>query len=228
MTIKEFTSQILSDLKLTSGDNLINDRLVYNEAKSILLMLIRRETDRRRLWSSPNFFTYIPCIEMTQASLAECCEYTSDVKVSKSKHVMPKFLDSNFGMLIQMVTSADSGVKFSEVTPNRYANIIKLGLKKKQSFYWFKNGYIYTNLPDLKVLDIYAYPEDMLPDYLLEPDCDCNYPTSNGTKCGPIYDREFKCPGYLLDNVKTMTLDRISKTYLQLKEDKTTDNVEGT
>jgi hypothetical protein len=59
MTGRDLVSRVRSSNKLISGDNNINDRVIFNMLKASAKTLIKRETNLRRLWNSPNIFTPI-------------------------------------------------------------------------------------------------------------------------------------------------------------------------
>lgn len=224
MTGRQLISDIKSMSKLITADALVNDRAIFSEAKSVSRILIKRETDRRKLFQSPNLFTHLTCIEMIQVPLAECCEYISDKQISRSKHKIPKVAEGIFGLLIQQVSSVDNSTFFKESTARRYANILKLGLAGDK-FFWLYNGYLYVSNEDLKAANMFAYFEEDIPLNLLFPECECTAPPLN--PCQNPLDDEFKCPGYLESTVKDMVRDILLKNYFQLPQDKQSDNLDG-
>jgi len=213
-------------LKYTSSDQPITDRMIYNEIKSTADLLIKRETDKRKLFQSANLFTFLPCIEMIKVPLSECCDYVSPKNIARSKYKIPKIAEGNLGSLVQQVTDVENGKKFVEVTPHRYANLLALGVKNK-IYFWRLNDYLYISQEDTERVNLFAYFEEELTDDLLFPDCDCSY-TTHTEKCTPIPERELKVPGYLIENVKSMVYDKFLKAYSQLPEDRTSNNKDET
>lgn len=223
---RKIISDIRSMNKLLSSDAMITDRVIYGEAKSASLLLIKRDTDRRRLWQSPNLFDKLQCLEMEECPLAECCEYTSPCNIARSKLEIPKIAEGIFGLLIQMCSSVDNSTKFTEVTPSRYANILKLGLRTKKVYFWIFNRHVYVSNPDTKAVNFFAFFEEDIPNSLLFPDnCPC---TTNISPCTSILDQEFKCPGYLEKTVKDMVAEGLLKKYFNTGIDKTSDNKDDT
>src|ERR1700743_606376 len=100
-TVRSVISRVRITNKLLSSDNIISDRAVSAELKSSAIKLIRRETNLRRLWSSSTIFNEIPCLEMEQVPLADCCEYKSDRVIARSKYKLPKISEGIYGFLIQ-------------------------------------------------------------------------------------------------------------------------------
>lgn len=223
MTNRDFVSEIRSMSKLLSSDNLLNDRSILREGKSSASLLIKRETDRRKLFQSPNLFTVIPCLEMTEVPLAECCDYTSEETISRSKEKLPKIGEGIFGLLIQQVSSVDGLKKFNESTPMRYANLRKLKLPTKNIYFWIYNNYLYVTNEDTKAVRMTAYFEDTVPNNILFPNCDCQTITSEDP-CISDLDKDFNVPGYLVEAVKGMTYKKLLETYFNIPVDKTDDD----
>lgn len=222
-TVREVVSRVRSMDKLISSDNSITDRAIMRELKSKAIFYIKRDTDRRRLWSSSTIFTNIPCLEMEPVSIAECCDYRSDVMVSRSKQIVPSISEGIFGLLIHGVFSPDLSRKIKEVNIPRYINLLKLGLHTTDVYYWFYDRRIYVSSPEVKLLNLWAYFEEDVPDEVMYPDCECS---GKGKKnpCQNPLDLEFKCPGYLIDVVVKDTLDTLLKTYFRLQVDHSSDD----
>ena len=63
-TLREVVSNIRSNNKLISADNSINDRVIARYARTAASLLIKRETNLRRLWATDTIFTTIGCLPM--------------------------------------------------------------------------------------------------------------------------------------------------------------------
>lgn len=222
-TLRDVVSDIRSLNKLISKDALITDRAIAAEVKSSAALLIKRELVSRRLWSTPTIFTPIDCIIMEEASLAECCDYTSPCTIRKSKCKIKGIADlGRYGLAIQGVFNIINSKKYKEVSPTRYANLLKLNIPNKKDFFWFKNDYLYISDPDVERVSMFAYGEDRI--QLIGEGCSC----TNDNKCINPLDEEFKCPGDLLDNVKSMVHERIQRIYKVAVDDKTSDDKDDT
>jgi hypothetical protein len=221
-TVRDNISRVRSLEKLLSADNSITDRVIMRELKSKAIFYIRRETDKRRLWQTSTIFSNIPCLEMKEVPMAECCEYVSNCTISRSKHKLPKISEGIFGLLVHGVFSVDGGKKLKETTISRYANLLKLGLPN-DVYYWFYNQYLYVSAPSVKLINIWAYFEEDIADDLLYPPCPCaNAPKKN--PCLNPLDLEFKCPGYLEDVVVKDTVKTLMETYFRVAVDHTSDS----
>src|SRR6185437_4931310 len=105
---REMVSKIRSSFKLIALDNLVTDRFIANELKSVAFKLIKQQQDKRKLLSSPTIFTELKCLELEEIPLAQCCNYTSPCTIRRSIKRLPKLGESsNFGILVQGVFSID-------------------------------------------------------------------------------------------------------------------------
>ena len=136
-TLRKLVSDVRSTHKILSTDALITDRAIASEVKLNALTLIKRETNLRRLWASDTLFTTIPCLEMIEVPISECCDYVDPCTVARSKHKLPRISEGNYQYVIQGVYSINamggSGTKIKEITVNRYLNLLKLPIIKKES-----------------------------------------------------------------------------------------------
>lgn len=215
-TLRSIVSSIRGMNKLFSADNKITDRLVAAEIRSTAYLLIKQETNKRRLWQSPNLFTALECVDMVTVPLSECCSYSSPCNIARSKSRLPKIAEgSNFGLLVQGVFDVNTQQSYDYMPPSRYENALRLKLRGKQYVYWIKNGYLYINDPLVELASIYAFFEEDIPDSLNT----CNTQPS----CINPLDKEFKFPGYLEKNLKDIVHDEIRKTYLAHLQDYTPD-----
>ena len=230
--LRKLVSDVRSTHKLLSSDNLITDRVIASEIKNNSLLLIKRETNLRKLWATSTLFTTIPCLEMVEVPISECCDYVDPCTVARSKYKLPRIAEGNYQYLIQGVYSINamggSGKKLKEITINRYVNLLKLPIIKKEAYYWIINDYLYVSDPLLQAIRIAALFEEDVPNELLYPEkgCgDCN-PTDEEWCKNPL-DKEFFLPGYLEKQVLELTSQKLLSTYFRLKTDITEDNVDG-
>lgn len=222
MTIKEFCSSVRALFKFTDTDIPVNDRLIYNEGKSTAILLIKREANTRKLLNSPNIYTRIPCLSMIKVPLAECCDYTSDKQLSRSLNKIPKIVDAYNGLMIEYVSDIEKGKRFIQSTPQRYANMLSLGTTKR--YFWVYNDYLYVSDSNIKSISLSAY-FDQDPNYDNDG-CDCNQDKIQ--TCKAAYDEEFKAPGYLIDNIKSMVYQKIQSVYQRSPEDRTSNQLDET
>jgi hypothetical protein len=216
-------SRVRSTHRLLHADGQLNDRSIASELKSVALLLVKRDTDKRKLWNTNSLFHTIPCLEMEPVPLSSCCDYQSEANVARSKHKLPKIAEGNYQYLVQGIYNTEGMKRLDLVTLPRYINILKLGLKTPRTYAWLgEDSYLYASNEFVSSLKIVAFFEEDLPGAILNPDCQCKN-ISTTTLCTNPLDLEFKCPGYLQDNVITMTSERLLRSYFRLPEDRSAD-----
>lgn len=231
-TLRKLVSDVRSMHKLLSSDNLITDRVIASEIRNNTLLLVKRETNLRKLWATSTLFTTIPCLEMVEVPLSECCEYVDECTIARSKYKLPRISEGNYQYVIQGVYSINAmggtGSKFKEITINRYINLLKLPIIKKESYFWIMNDYLYITNPLLQKARISAFFEEDIKNELMYPDCDCGSPQPTDEEwCKNPLDKEFALPGYLEKQVLELTSQKLLQTYFTLKSDLTSNNLEG-
>jgi hypothetical protein len=230
-TLRRLVSTVRGSHKLLSTDALITDRLIAAEIKVAAFPLIKRETNLRKLWATDTLFTTIPCLELKEVSISECCEYVDECTISRSKYKLPRIAEGNYQYLIQGVWTINAmggkGKKIKDITINRFINLLKLPVIKKEQYFWIVNDYLYTNNPSLKAVRLAAMFEEDVPNEIMFPDCNCGTAYTLEEICKNPLDKEFTLPGYL----EKQTLDAVSQkllnTYFRLKTDMTQDQVDG-
>jgi hypothetical protein len=203
-----------------------------SEIKNNAFLLIKRETNLRKLWATDTVFTTIPCLEMVEVPISECCDYVDPCSVGRSKFKLPRITEGNYQYVIQGVYSINvmggQGKKLKEITVNRYVNLLKLPIIKKEEYYWISNGYLYVNNPQLKAIRLVALFEEDVPNSILYPECGCgNVEYTPEQLCVNPLDRESPVPGYLEKQVLELTSQKLLSTYFQIKTDITSDGVDG-
>ena len=226
-TLRKLVSDVRSMHKLLSTDGLITDRAIASEIKNNSVLLIKRETNLRRLWATDTLFTTIPCLEMIQVPISECCDYTDPCTISRSKYKLPPISEGNYQYLIQGVYSINAAggtaKKFKEITINRYLNLLKLPIIKNEAYYWIQNDYLYITNPLLKLARISAFFETDVPNTITYG-CTSVAPIDLTEYCKNPLDKEYGVPGYLEKQVLELTSQKLLQTYFRINDDKTSDN----
>jgi hypothetical protein len=231
-TLRKLVSDVRGMHKLLSTDELITDRVIASEIKNNALLLIKRETNLRKLWATATLFTTIPCLEMCEVPISECCDYVDECTVARSRYKLPRIAEGNYQYLIQGVYSINAmggtGKKLKEITINRYVNLLKLPIIKKEEYYWIMNDYLYISNPLLQAIRIAALFEDDVPNEVMYPECDCGTPqVSDETWCTNPLDKQYGLPGYLEKQFLEFTSQKLLSTYFAVKTDLTEDGIDG-
>ena len=229
-TVRKLVSDVRAMHRLLSTDALITDRAIASELKNNTILLVKRETNLRRLWSTDTLFTTIPCLELEQVSITECCDFVDDCTIARTKLKLPRISEGNYQYLIQGVWSINAmggmGKKFKDISINRYLNLLKLPIIKNESYYWIVNDYLYLTDPLVQNVRIAALFEEDIPNEVRYSG-KCTEDVSDADWCMNPLDRESFCPGYLEKQVLELTSQKLLSTYFRLKDDLTSNNVDG-
>jgi hypothetical protein len=220
-TVRDVVSRVRSANKWINANGLVSDRLIAAEAKSRAILLIKREANLRRLWNTDTIFTTIPCLSMKSVPIADCGDYTSALTVSRSIEKLPRISEGNYQYLISLVSDLESSQVVKYMPIKRFINRLRLGLKTNEVYFWIQDQYLYITNPKAKSVKISAFFEDDIPYSVLYPkSSNCNGGKVPDCPDNPL-DLEFKCPGYLENQVVEMTTEYLRKTYLVTSDIKT-------
>lgn len=231
-TLRKLVSDIRSMHKILSTDSLLTDRAIASEIRNNSILLIKRETNLRKLWATSTLFTTIPCLEMIEVPISECCDYQDPCTVARTKYKIPRISEGNYQYLIQGVYSINAmggkGTKLKEITVNRYTNLLKLPIIKNEEYYWIINDYLYVSNPMLQAIRLSACFEKEVPNEIMYPESGCGscQPPTEELCMNPL-DKPFPLPGYLEKQVLDLTSQKLLSTYFQLKTDITDDGLDG-
>lgn len=231
-TGRKLVSDVRSMHKLLSTDALITDRAILSEIRNNALLLIKRETNLRKLWATDTLFTTIPCLEMVQVPISECCNYVDECSIARTKVKLPRISEGNYQYVIQGVYSINAlggtGKKLKEITVNRYINLLKLPIIKKEEYFWISNGYLYVNNPLLKAVRFVALFEEDVENEIMYPECGCGTPEYTTEElCKNPLDKEFPIPGYLEQQALQLTSQKLLSTYFNIKTDISDEGIDG-
>lgn len=231
-TGRQLVSELRSSHKLISTDTLLTDRFLLAEIRINALLLLKREANLRKLWATDTIFTTISCLEMIEVSISECCNYVDECNIARSKYKLPRISEGNYQYVIQGVYSINvmngKGKKLKEITINRYINLLKLPVIKKEEYFWISNDYLYVTNPFVQTIRISALFEEDIPSSLIYPDCGCGgIPVTDDEWCKNPLDKEFALPGYLEKQVLELTSQKLLATYFRLKTDIADQGIDG-
>lgn len=230
-TLRQAVSDVRGMHRLLSTDAMITDRVIASEIRSSSLLLIKRETNLRKLWATDTIFTTIPCMEMIEVPLSDCCGYNSEDTIARSKDKIPRVSEGNYQYIIQGVYSINAlggkGTTLKTISINRYINLLKLKIIKNEAYYWISDDYLYCTSSDVDLLRLVALFEEDLPNSLMFPPCLCGDKPDVKEYCKNPLDRDFFLPGYLKKQVMELTAESLRKTYFNTQQDISSEGIDG-
>lgn len=232
-TLRKLISDVRSFHRLLNTDNSITDRAIASEIEVNSSLLIKRESNLRKLWATDTIFTTIPCLELIEVPISECGGYIDNQTIARTIIKIPKLSEGNYQYIIQGVYSINvlggTGKKLKEITINRYLNLLKLKNIKQEEYYIITNDYIYVTNPNVKAIRLVAHFDSSIPNYVLYPESECSgiINVSNEEYCKNPLDREFSLPSYLEKQMLDLVSQKLLQTYFRLKIDMTQDGVDS-
>ena len=231
-TLRELVSNIRSTHRIMSTDNMITDRAIASEIRRTSLLLIKRETNLRKLWATDTLFTTIPCLEMIEVPITDCGDYSENIMIARSKHKLPPIAEGNYNYVIQGVYSINvlggTGKRLKEITINRYLNLLKLPAKKNEEYFWINNDYLYVSSSFVQKVRMSAFFVSDIPNEVMYPENVCTGDNfSLDDYCINPLDKQFFLPGYLEKQVMEYTSKTLREAYFQLQQDVTNEGVDG-
>ena len=168
---------------------------------------------------------------MVEVPISECCDYVDPCTISRSKEKIPRIAEGNYQYIIQGVYSINAmsgqGKKLKEITVNRYINLLKLPIIKKEAYYWIMNNYLYVSNPLLKAIRMTALFEEDVPNSIMFSECCCGESINIDEFCKNPLDKPYSLPGYLQSQVLELTTKKLLQTYFSIKTDMSDDGIDG-
>ena len=230
-TLRSIISSIRSGHRMLSTDNMITDRAIASMVRDASLLLIKRETNLRKLWATDTLFTTIPCLEMIEVPITECVDYVDNLTIARSKLKIPKIAEGNYNYVIQGVYSINvlggTGKKLKEISINRYLNLLKLPAKKNEEYFWINDNYLYVSSAFVEKVRISALFEDGVPNEVMYPEGGCGKTVLDKDYCMNPLDRPFYLPGYLENQIGDIVSKGLRETYFQIQQDVSNEGVDG-
>lgn len=192
MLIRELISAVKHNLNSLTLDSYVSGEYIYKTALSISKLLIKRESDSRKLFKNTSNFTHIDCVEMEEMPLSDCVGISLQKckKIMKSKKPIPEVFSSSYGSII-FVFNLDRSKDYIEVSPITYKSILNQEYKsKKKGYFWIENNHLVIPDSEVEVVSIFGLFS--------------NYGEATDS-CGKILDKNFPTLDYLLSSVVELT-----------------------
>lgn len=144
-TVRDDISQVRRSVNSINPDGRFSNKFIYDKLMDVTKMILRRESDQRRIYKSTELFKPIFCIPMEQVSIRSCtnifipnCSY-----LYKSKIAIPKSFLTPTGSLLSAF-NIDQSIKLTNTTPQQYSRTASREARGPELYFWIENDYIYT------------------------------------------------------------------------------------
>lgn len=216
-TYGDIVSRISNSLNSVSKDNRIPKRYILKVVKDIATFLIAQKLGDRSLYKESNTYTTISCFELEPIEVVKCdiIEFRRCKSIMKSKHKLPRLIDSKYGISLKEVTALDDETEFKFTTPSQYRRDKNRG-ESDYKYYYVKDDHLY--LLDVTVPRVNLYVLTLDEENVVS--CDkCN-------DCKSLWEYELNIPDKLLEAVTQETLKTIS-IRKQIPRDENANTQEG-
>jgi len=212
MLNSQVASRIISTLKSNSKDGRLSRRLVLSVAESKAKFLISQKLNDKSLHREQNLYQTVSCIEMVTEDVVKCpiIEFRRCDSLQRSKLKLPELIHSRYGHSLKEVLSVDENTPFISITPAQYRLNKSRSLKRKENYFYVKDGYLYLPDSEVQSVTLIVITQDLYDLYTIS---ECK----NGD-CKSAWDYEFICPDKLLEVVIQETIKELSITK-QIQED---------
>lgn len=211
-TVRAAISEVMNDPGLVNLDEVLPKKYVYNKLMGWADLITRRDSDNRRVFSHRYLFTFLEdCTELIDVENDCCEELPRTFKMKRTKRKIPNTLSTIMGSALSVYTvGIYHGLRFEEVTPKRYVQILRRAYRDSDVVYYWRGGdYLYFPDIDFDVVRIEGA--------FTEP-----FEKENG-ECSMFLDTAFVCPDYLFEDVKAAAVREILTRY-QRQVDAVPDN----
>lgn len=156
-TIGEVVSRIRNSIKEVSDDSVFSNRYLWNVYETALKQLIKQESHSGNIYTQSDVWVPI-CIEMepVDSIYCNCFCLPNNVTVYRSTRKLPRFLESNDGIVYRWLATPDLSRTFVIVSPAQYQWRAKFKYKR-ESYAFIHDGYLYTPDKEFPLLSLAAF-----------------------------------------------------------------------
>ena len=190
-TIQDVISRIRNQIKSSTQDAFITDRMIYSFVLKHAKWLMKREDSKNKLMAFSGVMQTMDFVELVEVDKIEACcaGVTSNCKIKRTKDKVPVFLQGYFGPLIRTISSVDGSEELQPILPTIYIGIANSKNYKynKTKYYWYVNDYLYFPNLEWDAVRIEGIFEDDISAFTCATD-----------SCITKQDQSFNVPDYLL------------------------------
>jgi hypothetical protein len=209
LTNRQIISDIISDLRAVNLDDKVSKRHILNKLRGFAALFIKRDTDTRRLLNISDIWVDVPCVELCEAPLIDCCniDIPNCKFVMKSKKKLPEVYETFYKELLE-VHNPVYAKEFRQITPKEYKNILAREFQDKRiKYFWISNGHLI--IPD-SMVEVVTLRGAFINPAEAKKLSGC---LEGDDKCISLLDQPFNCPDYLIPVIKQEALKDLYNFY---------------
>jgi hypothetical protein len=194
---------IISQVRNKLGGNRLDDRISNHTILTTLLnfaaLLIRRDSESRKLFSNSTMIVLPDCIELEEIDSSCNCLGIVVPKcriLKKSVNKLPDFFISNFSLPLIQVTSVDESTQFHPTTSYVYSQSLNREfVKRANKYFWIEDGYLVIANEDIEAVKVKGYFK--------------NYttPVKRSSTCKTYLDGMWNVPDYLTADILKLSTE---------------------
>lgn len=220
MTIRQAIHRVKRLFREINADSRLSDRTVYSLMLNHAKWLIYRESEKFNLIKTDYPFQKLKCVKVIEAPLIDpCCGIKSKCTVYRTEEKLPDIYEDGMGVIIRAVTTIDGSKSLAQIKASEWERKQDnpwLNKNKKNSFFFFNDGYLYFPNGTWKMVEIEAMFKEDISDINL---CDNPSTCEDETKlCRRFLDTNFIIPEYLEAQMYDSVIKDLANTYKRLPE----------
>lgn len=207
LTNRQIISDIVGDLRAVNLDDKVSKRYIHHKLLDFTALMIKRDTDNRRVLNISDIWLDVPCVEFEQVPLATVSneDIPNCITVSRSKKKVPETMETFYKELLE-VHNPFYAKEFRQITPKQYKDIkLREFQDKRIKYFWLQNGHII--IPDSLIA------EATVRGVFINTAEAKKLSACNTVKCISLLDERFICPDYLVPVVKQEVLKDLFNFY---------------
>lgn len=220
MVLRQAIHRVKRLFREINADSRLSDRTVYSLMLNHTKWLIYRESEKLKLIKTDAPFQKLKCVRVIEAPLIDpCCGIKSKCTVYRTEERLPEIYEDGAGVIIRAVNTIDGSKSLNQIKASEWERKQEnpwLDKNKKNSFYFFHDGYLYFPNGSWKMVEVDALFKNDITDLSL---CDDPSTCDDETKqCKRFLDTNFIIPEYLEAQLFEAVLKDLANTYKKLPE----------
>ena len=208
----QLISEVREDVRAVGIDTYLPARYLHQKLKHAASIIIKNQSDSRRIFNLPDIFLTIKCLRMIPYTLQGFITLDSCTGLRMSEKELPEFYGTAYNYLLDVSTIlVGKGTeemrpqKFEQSSPNDYRLILGSRFKPRKNWFWIEDKRLIITDENIE----YVRLRGLFSDLVNIKDLDvCADEETSSNDCS-ILSKPFPCPEYLLADVKRLVVSNL-------------------